>query len=145
MGVAFTGRMTPEFLGRVVLVDKNFTPGRAIWVANDHSIPQNPRMDPFGQYVAWTQMNPNLTFGVQYKHVNDPPSRPPYQITNKYSTEAAFCDWTDGGEMLVNLKLAPVRWQLVLMDTAGRITQTLNTDVTPAAGSCASWRKYEHR
>jgi hypothetical protein len=61
--------------------------------------------------------------------------------------EACFCDWTEQGELLVNVRkpTSPGTWTLMVLNRSGQILRELGTDVPPAAGVVASWRKYEHR
>ena len=105
-------------------------------------MPTNARMDPFAWYVAWTEGNLSKSV-VAYKAVNDPPERPPFLVLTD-RLYAHFCDWTDGGDMLVNSTTDGAHWKLSVVSTAGRELQRLETDIPPAPGASASWRKYYH-
>jgi len=140
----YVGAAWKDDVGTVALVSKNFALGKRIWQESGGvlAMPRNPRMDPFARYVAWTKGDLNRS-AVAYKAINDLPERPPFLIlTDRWY--AHFCDWTDGGDLLVNSTTDGVHWKLSVVSTTGRELQTLNTDIAPAPGACATWRKYYH-
>jgi hypothetical protein len=47
--------------------------------------------------------------------------------------------------MLANVSDDLMKWRLVVMDRDGGVLYDVATDVPPAEGVVASWRKYEHR
>lgn len=142
----FVGATWKNNVGAVVLVSANLTVGRRLWQENGtlSALPGNPRMDPFGQYVAWTRMASAGHPVVAYKAVSDRLERPPFTLPAGRGA-AAFCDWTDGGDMLVNTSDDGDHWKLAVVTRTGKIVQNLDTDIPPAPGQVASWRKYEHR
>lgn len=133
----------------IVLLKSNFGLGRTIW--RETESPRNPypepRMDPFGEYVAWTVRNPaGGMMAVALKGVRDPASWPPdiIQIPNAFS--AVFIDWTEEAQLLVAVNGANGQ-VLEVLDRKGKLVRELSMDSTtntsmPGAGS---WRKYWHR
>ena len=79
------------------------------------------------------------------KAVSDRLSRPPTVIGDQFFGGAYFCDWTEQGDILANVSKAGGVWRLVVLRRDGTLVRELATDVPPAEGVVASWRKYEHR
>jgi prepilin-type N-terminal cleavage/methylation domain-containing protein len=138
---AYVGATYDGKVSSVVLIGQNFLPGRIIWTwqSSVGGVPQQPRVDPFGQYVAWRAVG-----GVYYKGINEPPLMPP-RVVGKQFPATAFCDWTEGGDLLVNTSQDNQNWQLVVLDKRGRLVNVINTAVPPLSGAVASYRKYQHR
>ena len=130
-------------LGRRVWSEPQGASGSAV-LANIH-----PRVDPVGQYVAWTRTRaggngPEAPRAIALKHVGDAPDAPPTMLGMQYRN-AYFCDWTEQGTLLVNVSENNQRWSLAVLDRDGRLLRTLGTAIPPAKGVIASWRKYGHR
>ena len=104
-----------------------------------------PRVDPTGEFVAWTRRK--ATGGeprmLAFKATSEPASKPPTILGDKYWS-AYFCDWTEQGQLLVNVEINR-EWMLVILDRAGNEVRRLPTPVRPSRGPVASWRKYGHR
>ena len=136
----YVGAIYDKGIGTVCLIRKDLTAGRRLWqeTCPIAASPQGPRMDPFGEWVAWGRFD-----RVLLKHVKSSPQTPPAAIATQFNS-VYFCDWTDGGDLLINASVNGRSWQLFVIDKGGRVLQALNTDVPPAAGAVATWRKYEH-
>lgn len=126
----------------MVLQRKDLQQGRRIWSeqVKGRDALEGPRMDPFGEYVAWTGRRGGNRV-IQVKHVNDPPAMPPTTIWGTFRS-VYFCDWTDEGALLGNASDDGANWTLVVFDRGGRLLRRLETDPRPAEGPVASWRKY---
>jgi prepilin-type N-terminal cleavage/methylation domain-containing protein len=129
----------------VVLLRKDLAQGRRLWEApagGGDSL-EGARMDPMGEYVAWT-----ATVGggkaIQLKGVNEPPDQSPQTITGDYRS-VYFCDWSEEGTLLGNATRDGANWTLVVFNRQGDLLRELQTDTRPAQGPIASWRKYGHR
>ena len=101
-------------------------------------MPLSPRVDPSGEYIAWTYQEQ-----VAIKHVRDPVLQPPTMISIP-NGKLYFCDFTERGDLLVNGGSFGANSRLAIYDRRGRLLRTLITP-TPDLGVVASWRKYEHR
>ena len=142
VGSIFTGS-----LGTVVLMNKNLQIGRAIWQGPcvPATVPEAPKMDPYGELVAWGHARSGGTSkAVAVKSLKDPLRLPPALLGLNYRT-ASFCDWTESGDLLVNASSNGADFKLLILSRKGELLQTLDTDVPPAPGLSASWRKYQHR
>lgn len=137
----------------ILFLHKDFSLARPVWTetkASSQLALAYPRVDPTGEFVAWSKFSSNSsqpTGGqVAFKSISDPPSAEP-TILGQKGQSICFCDWAADGNMLVNTldtKLSP-KWRLATMDRKGRIMHYLETSVSPAPGVCATWRKYGHR
>jgi hypothetical protein len=127
----------------------DLSPGRTVWSeprGGGGSTPQSqvlPRVDPMGEFVGWTIFRNGRSY-LAFKHCKDSSLQPPNLLGTQYSG-AYFCDWTEGGDVLANVKGSNGKWQLVILDRQGDLKSELGTDPAPAEGAVASWRKYEHR
>jgi hypothetical protein len=139
IGVTYQGVETVTFLR------KDLTPAKPVWRSGSGSrfMHRSPRVDPLGEYVAWTNMESGPRIAV--KAVSDSSSRPPTYLTTSVYSGAYFCDWTEQGDILANANRAGAGWRLVVMRRDGTLLRELATDIAPAEGVVASWRKYEHR
>ena len=110
---------------------------------------EGPRVEPMGEWVAWTQKRQaggggvNAPKVVAVKNVSDHSTRPPTVLGKEFES-IYFCDWTEQGTLLCNVRTGGT-WQLVIIDRKGRVVRRLPTAVPPAAGAVASYRKYGHR
>jgi len=131
----------------IAFFKKDFSVGRRIATANvGTGSPTIARVDVTGEYVAWTQytINNSMRRAAAVKNVRDPVSLPPTFIGDPmYDTW--FCDWTEKGDLLVNISIATNNSQLAVYDRRGRLLRKLTTPYKPQNGVTASWRKYEHR
>jgi hypothetical protein len=130
----------------VMTLRKNLTPGKMIW--KDSSEPYRvwgpPQIDPSGEWVAWTHFSwREGGLGIALKRVKAPSYLPPDIITPGY--KIVFCDWTDDGNLLVNISEKYPTWQLAIMNKKGQILRRLATPVPPAQYSTATWRRYGHQ
>jgi|SRR5882672_7651438 len=136
----YIGLIFGDGVASVAFFKKDFSLGRRV-----HSHPtnfpfdlQSPRVDPTGEYVAWSWGG---AF-VAIKHIRDPVGLGPTLIKEPNSL-IYFCDWTERGDLLVNLRRGD-KWTLATYDRRGRLLRNLS-DARPGHGIVASWRKYEHR
>lgn len=106
-------------------------------------VDQSPRVDPFGEWVAWTKMSGNQNGTIAIKDTQSPASSPPSLLKTPYLA-AFFCDWTEQGTLLANVREGS-NWGLVILDKSGNLMRKLPTEVRPAPGAIASWRKYGHQ
>jgi prepilin-type N-terminal cleavage/methylation domain-containing protein len=114
---------------------------------------QYPRVDMMGEFVAWTRARSQGGGGIgadnrciAMKPVYAPPDQPPFLIgADSTFKSVCFCDWTEQGELLGNASVDNKNWQLVIFDRNGNLIRKLGTQVPPAKGSIAAYRKYGHR
>jgi prepilin-type N-terminal cleavage/methylation domain-containing protein len=141
IGVVYDREETVTFL------KKDLTAAKPVWTSRSGSrfTQRMPRVDPMGEYVAWTSMESGTRVAV--KAVSDHVSRPPTYLSvgTGMTAGAYFCDWTEQGDLLINAQKAPGQWRLMVMKRDGTVLRELATDVPPAEGIVASWRKYQHR
>ena len=131
----------------VVLLRKDIARGKRVWEesAGGVSALEMPRMDANGEYVAWTGQAAGEGRSIQLKHVNDPLELTPTAIGRDLFRSVYFCDWTEEGTLLGNASEDGKTWMLVIFDRKGQLLRRLATDVRPAEGPVASWRKYGHQ
>ena len=147
VGPYICGTMTEKgFDYYVMTLRKHLTPGKVIW--KDTSEPYRvwgpPQIDPSGEWVAWTHFNwGSGAVGIALKQVKAPTSLPPRIITPGYLI--VFCDWTEDGNMLVNISDVYPTWQLAIMNKNGELLRRLATPVPVAQYSTATWRRYGHQ
>ena len=136
----------------VAFLKKDLTVGQPVYVQPGGSMNgramQNPRVDPFGEYVAWTMMQGGAAAAI--KPVRGSATQPPTlvgagPIPGQVIRNVYFCDWTDGGDMLCNVTADGNNCTLALYDRNGRFLKLIETDPRPAKGIVASWRKYGHQ
>jgi prepilin-type N-terminal cleavage/methylation domain-containing protein len=131
----------------IMFLRKDLTYGKRVWTEpnskpTEHT-QESPRVDPLGEFVAWTLRRNGRPY-VAMKNVRDPSATPPTLLGDQFPA-AYFCDWTEQGELLVNVQKLPAQWRLMVLSRDGVMLRELGTDVSPAEGVVASWRKYEHR
>lgn len=133
----------------VAFLRKDLSIGKRIWEEPPGGSTglafEAPRVDPTGEFVAWTRRKasggePRM---VAYKATSEPTWKPPTVLGEKYWS-TYFCDWTEQGQLLVNVETSS-GWVLVILDRAGNEVRRLPTAIRPARGPVASWRKYGHR
>ena len=142
----YVGAAIRQGRSAVVMLRKDLTPGRRLWqeqTAAMQSI-EMPRIDPFGEYVAWTSRTGG-TPQAWMKHVKDPPDLPPSPIGAGVFRSLYFCDWTEDGRLLANGSNDGRNWVLAIFDRNGQLIRRLETDIKPVEGPIASWRKYMHQ
>ena len=128
----------------VAFLRKDLTPGRRVWTAASPLAVSYPRVDPGGEFVAWTdQVNGQRRPVI--KAVNEPVTKVPSPITVEGYRSIYFCDWTDQGTLLGNGTRDNRNWELLVFTREGTLVRRLDTAVRPAQGVIASWRKYGHR
>jgi prepilin-type N-terminal cleavage/methylation domain-containing protein len=144
----YVGRERLDMVG-IVFLRKDFQSAKTVWEMSRYWTMNLtwPRVDPTGQYVGWTQLPSGFQGGAgnvvaAFKSVRDPLDRPPFSVL--LGTSTYFCDWTEEGDLLVNYFDQGV-WRLGIVDLNGTLRRTLATDVPPAPGLVASWRKYMHQ
>jgi len=128
----------------VAFLRKDFSLGKRVWAEPSAGVSQSqeaPRVDPFGEYVGWTIHRGQPCIAI--KPVREVSTAQPTILSTQWPA-AYFCDWTEQGTILANVK-RPDRWQLVVLNKSGKIIRELATDIPPAEGPVASWRKHEHR
>jgi hypothetical protein len=127
----------------VVLLRKDLARGKRIWeeTVGGVDVLEGPRIDPMGEFVAWTARRSGNSRSVQFKHVNDPLAAAPTSIGAPYQS-VYFCDWTEEGTLLGNASNDGINWTLVVFDRAGQLLRRIETSTPPAEGPVASWRKY---
>ncbi|MCY2950820.1 MAG: prepilin-type N-terminal cleavage/methylation domain-containing protein [Planctomycetota bacterium] len=126
---------------RVLLLRKNFSIGKVIWADTSGGRNANPRGDRMGEWVAWTRNN-----AVALKYLKNVASEVPRMLATEYGG-ATFCDFSPDGNLLINARKKDSRngeWGLLLIDKLGKLVRDIPTEVAPARGGYASWRKYRH-
>ena len=120
--------------------------GPKVWIDNSGGqLSQEwPRVDPMGEYVAWTKKLKSNARVIAFKGVRDQLQLQPTLLGQDFRS-IYFCDWTDDGLLLANASVDGTTWQLVILDRAGQVRRKLETDVPPAEGVVASWRHYGPR
>jgi prepilin-type N-terminal cleavage/methylation domain-containing protein len=127
---------------RVAFIRKDFSFGKPVWSASTSPVTYRwPRVDPMGEYVAWSQNGG----GIAIKAVSDPPTIPPTMIRPIGYPQVFFCDWTEHGTLLANGTRNGRDWELLILDRKGQVIRKIETAVPPAMGVVASYRKYGHR
>lgn len=119
-----------------------------IWIdpANNYE-DFNPRIDPTGNYIAWTRGR-SPSYGVPrcvaVKHKNDPAAQYP-DILGMEFTSVSFCDWISDREMLVAIEKSPGQRVLAVMSRDGKVLSELDTPngLYDYAHGMAYWRHYE--
>ena len=124
------------------LVSKSFMPARPIctWGQPGEHIHLTPRVDPTGQWAAWSYMGVVYIHSMR-DHSHVPPTRVPMPNNYQYPE---FCDWTEESRLLVNVRVGEAG-ALVVLETDGRLVRQVPVTMPPALMSVAAYRKYEHR
>jgi prepilin-type N-terminal cleavage/methylation domain-containing protein len=129
----------------IVMLRADLSRGKRIWSELMPGLDalEGPRMDLNGEYVAWTgRRGPGSQHRViHFKHVNDPLETPPTAVGASFRS-VYFCDWTEEGTLLGNASHDGVNWRLVVFGRGGDVVRRVETDMPPAEGPIASWRKY---
>lgn len=142
----------------VHLLTKNLRPCKTIWEQEWPTLYQYgwPRVDPRGEYVAWTHQSATAGYeGIDIKNVADASSVRPTKIASKNFKFAVVCDWIDSNNLLVNASKVDNQpagdwahggvWGLYIIDRRGNIVREISTPV-PLYPSCvASYRQYGHQ
>jgi len=130
----------------IAFFKKDFTIARRVSTfINAGNLPVVPRVDVTGEYIAWTQVNPVTSHrAAAVKHVRDAVSASPAFLGDPMA-DTWFCDWTEKGDLLVNIGNDPRTSTLAVFDRRGRLLRKLSTPYHPLPGVTASWRKYQHR
>jgi hypothetical protein len=136
------------------MLRKDFGRGKTIWdeTRSDHVSPYPaPRVDPTGEYVAWT-VNGNAVnyYGIAIKSVRAPAGQPPEEIHTgdvHLGSDVQFCDWTDDGKLLASVYCSQSDIRLVVLRLDGTVERQIPTDALPdwARPWPASWRKHWHQ
>jgi prepilin-type N-terminal cleavage/methylation domain-containing protein len=133
----------------IAFFHKDLSVGKVVWrQTRGAGTPQpqsqvSPRVDPFGEFVAWTIWKSNRSY-VALKTTSAPSWVPPFPLGEQY-TNAVFCDWTEGGDLLVNVTELGKQKLVILRRRDGSVSRELGLLMPPASGVVATWRKYEHR
>ena len=144
----FIGVITQGASDVVCFIKKDFNPGKPVYITpargggrGGRTGLQTPKVDPMGEYVAWTELNGGAM--TAFKHVREPAARAPSYLTGFARTY--FCDWSEQGEMLCNTTRDNVNYELALFGRDGRLVRMIPTETPPNSGVVASWRKYGHQ
>ena len=142
----FIGTMRRAQSSEVCFFKKDLSPGKPVYIEPNASVMENeyPRVDPMGEYVAWTRREGDAA-SIAFKQINESPSRPPSLLMPKGYHYAYFCDWTDQGTMLANLSGDGQNWVLAVIDRDANLLRVMQTAIPPSKGVVASWRKYGHK
>ena len=134
----------------ITFLRKDFSLGKRLWSPKDGGFKfEQPRIDPLGQHVAWTQLRngygpESAPRQIALKGILDPPHLPPAYLGREFQS-IYFCDWTDQGTLLCNATEDGQRWSLLILDRKGRLVRRLPTAVSPVRGAIAAYRNYGHR
>ena len=140
----------------VAFVKKDFSAGKPVFInpsSGGRTTLHSPAVDPMGEFVAWTIFDGGAPRAA-FKSVRDAATRPPNIIPAIGPGSPAgvppyqrvyFCDWTDESDLLCNASADGTNYQLVVFSRDGALLRTLDTEMPPAKGIVASWRKYGHQ
>jgi prepilin-type N-terminal cleavage/methylation domain-containing protein len=137
----------------ICFVKKDFSAGKPVYLSTGggfRTTLHSPAVDPFGEFVGWTIFDGGAPRAA-YKSVRDPAAAPPNIIPSPNQPgvqpfqRAYFCDWTDEGNLLCNVSANGQDYQLAVFARDGRLLRKLETEMPPAKGIVASWRKYGHQ
>ncbi len=153
--VAMYSRVGPsgESITGVHLLTKSLRPCKTIWEQTRLDEWAWPRVDPTGEYVAWTHSGSNGFEGIAIKRVTDPSSVTPAKVSSKNFKFAVVCDWIDSNQILVNAAKVNSKsgdwmhggtWGLYVIDRNGNIVREVPTSVPIYPTCVASYRKYGH-
>lgn len=151
--VAFAWHQEPrkQLASAIVLVRKDFSIRKIVWEDTNSNL--FPRVDPTGEWVAWTHAVSDHC-EIAIKSLKERSSSQPLFLPDPpdtYGGRIKFCDWTEDGQLLVNV-MKPYQgnsmqedWRLILMNRDGKVTREIATETPVMRYSLASWRKYGHR
>lgn len=132
----------------IVMLKRDFSVGKTIWFDLDESQPAYTiRVDPLGEYVAWTRRKPNSGgLAIAFKGIREESARPPSMVGTQYWS-AAFCDWTEDSKLLASVQTPEGLGKLVILDLNGELVREIPIDerVARAIPGSASYRKYSRR
>lgn len=108
-----------------------------------------PRIDPFGEWVGWSQAksfsgSKVTAWQIALKEARAPAGTKPLMIGSKYLS-AALCDFTEGGDLLANVSKDGINHKLAIFDRKGNLVREIDTASQPGPGIVASWRKFGRR
>jgi prepilin-type N-terminal cleavage/methylation domain-containing protein len=147
-----TGAAYVTYLGysdrRILLLRKDFSIKKTLFIEQEprrgHIAP-GPRVDPFGEYVAWSRRrlsNGNST--VAFKPLRVPSSDEPSYVGEQFDS-AVFCDWTEDGKILAVVGVGN-NAHLAILDRDSRVLAEIRAiSAQYLYGGTASWRKYMRR
>src|SRR5205085_9831104 len=98
-----------------------------------------PRVDPFGEFVAWSSRRM-----IAVKSLSSPMNEPPSYVGKGFES-ASFCDWTEDARILASVAKG-ARAELVILDRWDRLYAEIpGGAASPIHSGTASWRKYMHK
>ena len=104
-----------------------------------------PKVDPFGEFVAWTVRGSHGWQAVGFKPLNAPSMSLPNKVGEQYQI-ATFCDWTEDGKILAAVYEPGRGDHLVILDRDNRLIADIPGRYGPAhIHSPASWRHFMRR
>ena len=132
----------------ISVLNKDFRPKRLIWQADRPQAFYAPRVDPTGEWVAWTDLT-TYQHRVAFKSLADPSGITPSFIEDK---RTVFCDWTEDGNLLVNAAVTPEpidgtnfgKWELQVYNRRGQYVKSVPTAIPPQPAGPAVWRRSWH-
>ena len=144
IGVVFQAIPTRKLC--VALIKADYSIGKIIWsTANYTSVEdrQGPKVDSQAEFAAWTEVAGGKGT-IAVKPINARSDVKPDIIGTQF-TNAYFCDWTEGDDLLCNVSTNGSKWKLVILERDGTLKRELATTVDIPSGVIASYRKYMHR
>jgi prepilin-type N-terminal cleavage/methylation domain-containing protein len=133
----------------ICFLKKDFSPAKPVFLTTSggfRTTLHSPAVDPMGEFVAWTILDGGAW--AAFKAVRDPAAHPAtiVGLAGLPSFQRIyFCDWTDDSNLLCNVTEDGVNYSLAIFDRHGRFVKKLETEMPPAKGIIASWRKYGHQ
>jgi len=100
-------------------------------------------VDPNGEWLAWSSGRGNESSCVMLKRLGSNPSEDPIRLETNLKC-VLFCDWTEGGELLVQI-WEPGASMLAIMGIDGQIIRRVPSTVSNWRRPYAVWRKYGHQ
>jgi prepilin-type N-terminal cleavage/methylation domain-containing protein len=136
----------------ICFVKRDFSTGKPVYLSPSNGFRttlHSPAVDPMGEFVAWTVFDGGSARAA-FKSARDAATRPPTLIPTlgpgmPSYTSVYFCDWTDESDLLCNASTDGQHYQLVVFSRDGTLRRKLDTEMPPAKGVVASWRKYGHQ
>jgi len=122
------------------LLNSNFTVQKTVYRGSQTSVNPAPRVDPFGEFVAWSTGS-----AVAFKPLSTSRLDQPSFVGRAYPL-ASFCDWTEDGRILASVAGIGGAGRLVVLDRYDRLYAELpGGAASPRHSGTASWRKYMHK
>jgi prepilin-type N-terminal cleavage/methylation domain-containing protein len=134
---------------RILLLRKDFSIQRTLFTEQDPHrmrVAPSPRVDPFGEYVAWTRRRlSNGGSSIAFKPLRAPSCDEPSHVGEQFYS-ASFCDWTEDGKILAIVSDTNIfGGHLAVLDRDSKVlAEFFNIEATQTYGGTASWRKYMH-